>query len=172
SPVKHVSFSPAGDLLAVGRQDYKGEVWQVTAGQKLELFSSYNRLENAVGGDGKGYVLATSESVVWLHDTDGEAFGLNLQGQTGKILDLAISTDGRLLAAGSTDKKLYLWRVFDVTVQEENGIANTSTRTLLGPLLLTLDQHDGWVTSVAFCPEDDTMASASEDGTVKVWRVS
>jgi len=32
-----------------------------------------------------------------------------------------------------------------------------------------LSGHTGWVWSVAFCPDNQTLASSSEDETIKVW---
>ena len=34
---------------------------------------------------------------------------------------------------------------------------------------LTLAGHPGWITSVAFCPDGQRLASASVDETVKIW---
>ena len=41
-----------------------------------------------------------------------------------------------------------------------------------GTLLCTLEGHTSGVTSVVFAPDGQTLASASNDQTVKLWRVS
>lgn len=40
-----------------------------------------------------------------------------------------------------------------------------------GKRLKTLPGHTAWVWSVAFCPDNQTLATGSEDGTIKLWNV-
>ncbi len=65
---------------------------------------------------------------------------------------LALSPDGRRLAAAGEDRALYLW-----DVAEELG----TPRVLRG--------HTARVTSVAFAPDGKTVFSGSRDGTVREW---
>jgi len=64
---------------------------------------------------------------------------------------VAFSPDGRMLAAGLTDKTIKLW--------------NTTT----GALLRTLTGHTSGVNAVAFSPDGRTLASGSSDLTWMVW---
>src|SRR5687768_16549424 len=59
-----------------------------------------------------------------------------------------------MLASGSYDNRIRLWRVSD------------------GFLLQTLDGHTESVDSVAFSPDGGTLASGSFDGSVRLWNVS
>ena len=72
----------------------------------------------------------------------------------GWVSSVAFSPDGKMLASGSHDETVRLWRVSD------------------GSLLRTLEGHTAAVSNVAFSPDGQTLASGAQDHTVRLWRVS
>jgi subtilase family serine protease len=76
------------------------------------------------------------------------------QGTRSYVTSVAFSPDGSLLASGSWDATIKLWRVSD------------------GALVRTLTGHTRRVNSVAFSPDGSLLASGSWDATIKLWRVS
>ena len=78
-----------------------------------------------------------------------------IQGGHGRdVTSVVFSPDGRLLASGSWDKTIKLWRVAD------------------GSLVRTLTGHTVPVNSVSFSPDGRLLASGSWDKTIKLWRVA
>jgi hypothetical protein len=77
-----------------------------------------------------------------------------LTGHIAWVWSVSFSPDGSLLASGSVDKTIKLWRVSD------------------GSLVRTLKGFLGFVSSVSFSPEGSLLASGNFDGTIKLWRVS
>ncbi|MCP2730926.1 nSTAND1 domain-containing NTPase, partial [Limnofasciculus baicalensis] len=73
-----------------------------------------------------------------------------LEGHSDIVTDVSFSPDGQLIASGSRDRTIKLWRT--------NGF-----------FVATLKGHDDAVTSVAFSPDRQILASGSWDGTIKLW---
>lgn len=74
--------------------------------------------------------------------------------QTGSpVLSVACSPDGQLVAVGSEDKTVGLWRLHDAS------------------LLRSLEGHIGSVRSVAFSPDGQLLATGSDDKTIRLWWV-
>jgi WD40 repeat protein/tetratricopeptide (TPR) repeat protein len=73
-----------------------------------------------------------------------------LEGHTDIVWCVAFSPYGQLLATGSTDQTVKLWRSD-------------------GTLLQTLSGHHRAITGVSFSPDGQTIASSSLDKTVKIW---
>ncbi len=74
-----------------------------------------------------------------------------LEGHGDIVWDVTFSPDGKLLASGSRDKSVKIWR--------PDGI-----------LLQTLKAHSESITSLSFSSDGNLLASASRDKTVKIWR--
>ncbi|WP_373527192.1 hypothetical protein [Nostoc sp.] len=74
-----------------------------------------------------------------------------LEGHTDIVWGVTFSPDGKLLASGSRDRTVKIWRPD-------------------GTLLQTLKGHTDAVTCVNFSPDGQTLASASLDKTVQIWR--
>jgi len=72
---------------------------------------------------------------------------------------VAFHPTARLLATGSQDKTVNLWRL-----SPDNWKATTCVATLKG--------HRNWVNSVAFDPTGTLLATGSQDKTVKLWQLS
>ncbi|PYH67712.1 Pfs, NACHT and WD domain protein [Aspergillus vadensis CBS 113365] len=67
-----------------------------------------------------------------------------------RVCSVAFSTDGQLVASGSSDKTVKVWD------------------TLTGNLQKIID-HTGWVRAVAFSPDNKLLASGLSDGTIRLW---
>ena len=73
-----------------------------------------------------------------------------LEGHSEIVWGVSFSPDGQLIASGSRDHTIKIWRPD-------------------GTLLQTLNGHNGAVTSLSFSPDSKTLASASLDNTVQIW---
>ncbi|RMF76640.1 MAG: hypothetical protein D6737_19790, partial [Chloroflexi bacterium] len=78
--------------------------------------------------------------------------GFMLHDVPGAIRGVAVSADGRWLAAGGTDNTIALW---DMTTRQR--------------LAAPLTGHSDWVTALAFSPDATLLASGSVDDTIILW---
>jgi WD40 repeat protein len=78
---------------------------------------------------------------------------MTLQGHQHQIRCLAFTASGKILASGSADHTVRLWRLAD------------------GELLRTLDAHVGWVNGLAPTPNGRMLVSVGRDGRLCLWRL-
>jgi WD40 repeat protein len=104
------------------------------------------------GADGTGRIW-------WLNDGTYK----ELKGLTGPAAAIAFSRDDKLLATeGTIDPTKAGWAVLVWDAEDRLHLTEATP-------LLRLVGHQAAVTSIAFSPTDDDLATASEDTTVRVW---
>jgi WD40 repeat protein len=96
---------------------------------------------------------AGSEKMNLDANSGSDQFPSKLTGHYGLVSSLCFSPDGSLLASGSYDSIVILWKINDGSVVHHLN-------------------HKDRVTAVAFSPAGDIVASAGTDKTIKLWDVN
>ncbi len=146
-PVMGISVEAATGMVGTASFDNSVGLWRGRAPQWLEghaaavntvLFASADRLLSA----------ADDFTVIDWNLATGEA--RRLGGHKGKVVGLALSPNGRWIAAASWDGSIGLWPA---------GGGGADARFL--------SDHTGGVNAVAFAPDGRGLYSASADGTLR-----
>jgi WD40 repeat protein len=177
--VHAVAFSPDGRLLASGANTWSYgavKLWSVADGREVVTFpAGHGELAFAVtfSPDGRLLVVALAMGLVRLWRLPSASGNLPpdpsayeaamLRGHGEAVRGLAFSPDGALLATASSDATVRLWRLTPGHAQAMPDAGWLPLTTLKG--------HAGAVRGVAFAPGGATLASASSDGTVRLWSI-
>ena len=87
----------------------------------------------------------------------------------GDFTSFAFSPDGNSLAIGSKDSTVSIWNVSSLYYATPPADATEEWKPGDKHFIAQLEGHVGDVRSVAFSRDDKTLATASVDGTVKLW---
>lgn len=152
-----LAYSPDGQHIATGGDDGKVKVWNATSGFCFVTFSEHSSAISAVEFAKQGQILFSASL-----DGTVRAFDLvryrNFRTFTSptpvQFSSFAVDPSGEVVAAGSIDSfEVFMWSV------------------QTGKLLDILTGHEGPVSTLAFSPTGNLLASGSWDKSVRVWNV-
>lgn len=153
-----IAVAPEGQLVVTGGLDGTIKVWNPVKMREVRRFQGdIGAVEQLAIAPGAKWAascsvrLTAQDMGVQLWDVATGTERRRLKGPNDNIRSLAISPDGKRIAAGSTDRKVWVWSV---------DSAGASTLRLKG--------HMDAITGVVFA-KSDSLLSASHDGTIRQW---
>jgi WD40 repeat protein len=198
--VTGMAFSPDGSNLAtISSKDIK--LWNVTTGQLLPhppLAGHTDNVTRVAFSPDNSQLTASRDNTVFVWDIQSGHQELTLTGDPQSKLALAFSSDGAMLASGSLDGTIPLWRasvssamslpiprnnILDSAVFSPDGtvvfagsldgkvyVIDAKTGRFIGTLSTsTLTPDNSSIVSLAL--GGDKLAAGRDDGTIVLWNV-
>ena len=146
-------ISPDGRLIVAPTRTMS--VWEVSTGKKRFTLDAIRRTELvSFSADSRFMAVWDVVGVIVVVDLrTGTTVGRYLPGGQDNVVSLALSRDGKRLAAGSATGRVTIW--------------DLASGTILAPFA----GHDGPVTGLVFTTDANRLVSSSQDGTALVWQV-
>jgi WD40 repeat protein len=105
-----------------------------------------------------GWLASAEGTGIFVRDIETGSIILQLGGHSERILDVALSPDGRHLASSATDQTLVIW--------ELNRQADRLTAHHLGTFAA-----DEWVNAIEFSPDGNILAGGTFDSSIHLWSI-
>ena len=166
APVWRIAFHPDGNWLASAGEDGQIILWDVATREPVQQWSQGFGIKTLVFNvDGTQLLVGNNHGQIDTYDVSGNNdHGIPLAEQASAITGMALSPDGRMLAAGSCVKReaygfcrqgeVRLW-------QMDSGQPDAS------PISTTVLKGEVW--DVVFSADGKFLVATSPDGVIPVW---
>jgi WD40 repeat protein len=164
--VELIAFSPDGKTLVSGSDDCTIQIWDATTRALRQTLKGHSNSVKTIAfsPDSKLLALNSEDCIIQLWEVATGICQQTLSGESNQAQAVAFSADGKILASCSHHHTIRIW---DVTT----GVCR-QTHTNMDPPKLILSGQGRLVQVVAFSPDDKTLVSGSDDGSVLLWNIT
>ncbi len=163
SPVRALAVSAYGKLLAAGGDSKSVQLYDAASAKPTVALTgpTDGLLAVAVSHDGKMVAAGGYDGKLWVWEAGGKKlFDVAAHAplppkapkpDTNVVSALAFSPDGKQIALGGSDGRVYLFQAAD------------------GKFIRQMQAHTGAITALTYHPAGNLLVSASKDRTIRLW---
>jgi WD40 repeat protein len=161
SQALRVAFCGLGNRLAMANDIDEVRIFDATSGRISQILQAKRASCLALSMDGKRIAIASDDHTLRVWDILSTRELMNISKASGLVKCLAFSPDGNLLAFAAIDEN-------QVSKPKEVIVYDTTN----GRVKSILRGHTDEITSIEFGPDGKWLASASHEGTLKLWNAA
>jgi WD40 repeat protein len=174
--VNGCALSPDTGMLVLGGADGTLALWGTLQTRLVARLAAHRGAVNACAFDAAGALLASASAdrTLRLTDLQDRTRRITFVAHRDAVTACAFSPDGRLLVSGSVDGTLRRWRVplegdalWEAWFAGRDRLAGEAAEARLA--MLEFGEHARAVNQLAFAPDGSFLASASNDGSLRLW---
>jgi WD40 repeat protein len=192
-----LAFLPEGDMVISGGWDGKVRFWSVPEGKVVRTLAGHTSVVTCCCTDPEGRILITgsNDTTIRIHDLAGSRDPVVIRDAGKEVSCCAVSPDGTLLAMAGPEPEIRLYRLpagipagtIEQVPGKPSALAFTGDGLALAAgyacgtlafyavhdrrLIRTIAAHPGAITGICPLPDRDAIATAGEDGRVRIFRI-
>lgn len=187
--VKTVDWSPNGQFVLTGSQDFTARVWSIKSGRSLAVLRGHKDDVTTArfSPDGTHIISGAKDGEVRLWDIKGAIPERINQGSRRTVQQVQFIHKNQYAIVAGDDITIQLWNLSSNAIEQEfpgdvfavssdeQWFATASAETdiqiwslPMGRLQQTFPGHEDYITGLAFSPDERFLVSASEDKSVRI----
>ncbi|MGL4499516.1 MAG: WD40 repeat domain-containing protein, partial [Planktothrix sp.] len=160
SAVWSVVFSPNNQLIATASNDHKIRIWGIDGTLKQTLEGHTKQINDlSFSADSQVLASASNDQTIKLWDISQGLLIESLTAAKIRFSSVSISPDNQLIVATKDGESIAIWK------KQNSTWKPIETSVVLG-------KHLKQIYEVNFSPNSKILASASVDGTIKLWDIN
>ncbi len=178
--VMAIAFSPDGQYLATASEDSTAQVWETKTGRKIVCITHKDSVSKVgFSADGKYLISITGNKIFPLATLYTTRTTCLWELCTGRkviciihdygVNAVAFSPDRKYLAIASSDRTVGVWKATTRTLGGHHRVACTQSVANLSTVRMA---HSHPIADITFSPDGKYLATASLDGTARVWEMA
>ncbi|KAL5278965.1 MLST8 family protein [Megaselia abdita] len=161
--ITRLGFPEDGTWMFTGGEDCKVRIWDMLSQQQIRSFDCNSPINSVCLHPNQVEIAIASQSGgVFLWNVNNKEHEHLVPDQNASVQDVAISPDGKFMAAVNNRGRCYIWDL--KCSSDQKLISEPKAKKMIAA-------HVRYALRVKFSPNSKFMVTTSFDGTAKIWEV-